>query len=107
MNLVYDRTPLIVVDDGKGNTYKLNATSYCEYGDEIIVETYLRDTDLERGWVGNLTYRYQHGINPDTAKCMENTDYEKTYYDVLLRRVEIESSGLSEVTSWKYIFLND
>ena len=107
MIVVYHRCPRITLTDAVGNWYELYISSYEEYGDEIIIRTSLKETDLKRGWIGNLTCHMLAGIDPESCKHITDTGYDKKYCDVLLRRVEVDNAERDSAVVWKYTFLKD
>lgn len=107
MNIVYYKCPRITLTDTIGNWYELYVSSYEEYGDEIVIRTSLKETDLKRGWMGDLTCYMLAGANPENGSDMTDTGYDKKYCDVLLRSVEVDNAERDSVVMWKYTFLKD
>lgn len=75
---------------------------YKENADEIKIETSGKESELRRGWIGDLYYSTGRSRNIVTGA---NTDLfaEKTYEDVLLAKVNILS--INDRVVWEYTFL--
>ena len=106
MKIGYVGTPLITLKNETGEISML-IHSYDVYGDEIVVKTQLRETDLKRGWVGDMICYLPAGINYEGLDVVEGTDVRDVYHDILLRSVRIDSAEKQEGITWTYTFLKD
>ena len=77
--------------------------SFHESDLEIEIETYLPAGNLQRGWVGDMYYEINRGLNIDTCE-KANSVYKKYIKDVLLARVNAYKDG-SECIIFTYTFL--
>ena len=93
----------VICKDGQGNKHNLYAHDYKESGNVINVETCVHNTELHRGWIGDLCYVMSGTIDIETY---DKTDLEitDTYKDVLLASI-IPTANSESVTEWKYTFL--
>lgn len=108
MKVIDIGAPTITLIDKNGKEIKMLISSYDTYGnDEIVITTQIRETDLHRGWVGDLVCCVPCGKNFETYADEENTDVHETYRNVLLRNVVIDSVDMQEAIMWKYTFLKD
>lgn len=106
MKVVDVGTPIITLknDDGEIN---MLIHSYDVYGDEIRIETQIRETDLKRGWVGDMICYLPAGQNYMYGEVVEGTDVREVYHDILLRSVKIDKAEMQEAVTWAYTFLKD
>ena len=102
MNIASDKFD-VMCKDGQGNKHNLYAYDYKESGNAINVETCMYNTELYRGWIGDLCYVMPGAIDIETCdkSDLEITD---TYKDVLLASI-IPTANSESVTAWKYTFL--
>ena len=70
---------------------------------EIEIETCCPADKLQRGWVGNMYYEINHGLNIVTCE-KEGNVYKKCIKDVLLARVNSYKDG-PECVIFTYTFL--
>ena len=93
----------VVFKDGQDNEHELWCCSYYELENIIAVETSVYDTELHRGWIGDLSYSIRESIDVET---LDEYDFKiiDTYKDVLLTNV-IPSASSDGTTVWKYTFL--
>ena len=99
--------PLITLRNETGEEINLLINSYDTYSDEIVLKSNIRETDLKRGWVGDMICYVPAGIDLATGKVVDGTDRRNVYHNVLLRSVEIDSAELQEPVTWVYTFLKD
>lgn len=106
MKVVDIGTPLITLknDDGEIN---MLIHSYDVYGDEIKIESQIRETDLKRGWVGDMICYLPAGLDYQNGNVVEGTDVREVYRDILLRSVKIDGAEMKEAVNWVYTFLKD
>ena len=104
METIYERIDKIICHDKDGNVLYLSfPNSFYEDEKEIIIKTNIFNTDLIRGWRGNLTYITTPGID----LCNENIKYDETkdtFYDVILIKVKT-TYQFNDCMEWEYIFL--
>lgn len=106
MKVVDIGTPLITLKNEAGEINML-IRSYDVYGDEIRIESQIRETDLKRGWVGDMICYLPAGKDFQYGEVVEGTDVREVYHDILLRSVRIDSAEMKEATNWVYTFLKD
>ena len=106
MKVIDTGTPLITLknDDGEIN---MLMHSYNVYGDEIKIESQVRETSLKRGWVGDMIFYLPAGKDFQYGNIVEGTDVREVYHDILLRSVKIDNAEIGEATTWVYTFLKD
>ena len=107
MKVAYKGTPLIILRNEAGEEINLLIHSYDTYSDEIVLKSNIRETDLKRGWVGDMICYIPAGMDLATGKVVDGTDRRNVYNNVLLRSVEIDSAELQEPVTWVYTFLKD
>ena len=93
----------VICKDGQGNKHELWCYSYDEFENTITIETSVYNTELYRGWIGDLSYSTRENIDVET---LDEYDFEiiNTYKDVLLANI-IPSASRESATVWKYTFL--
>ncbi len=102
MNTIYENLNVICRDES--NTYKiLECSGYDESIDEIKIRTVVKNNELKRGWIGDLSYSTGKSIDILTADYVDFV-VEDTYQDVLLRSVNIWTIDDGIIT-WEYTFL--
>lgn len=87
------------------NTYEIKECSgYDESIDEIKIRTVVKNNELKRGWIGDLSYKTRN--SRELVDCNNYTDSfaEDIYKDVLLKSVNIWSME-DEIITWEYTFL--
>lgn len=101
MNTIHEGLNVICKTSDKA--YELICASYDENLDEIKVRTVVKESELQRGWIGDLYYSTNRSID---IKTCENTEFvaENTYKDALLARVNIWDVDDGVIT-WEYTFL--
>jgi hypothetical protein len=107
MKVIDVGTPVITLRDKDGNETNMLIHSYDVYGDEIVIKTQIRETELTRGWVGDMICYVAAGRDHQNGDVIEGTDVRDIYRDVLLRSVKIDSAELQEAVTWSYTFLKD
>ena len=100
-------TPLITLRNEAGEEINLLIHSYDTYSDEIVLKSNIRETDLKRGWVGDMFCYVPAGMDLATGKVVDGTDRRNVYHNVLLRSIESDSAELQEPVTWVYTFLKD
>lgn len=82
---------------------QIYAEDYDESTDEIRIRTSIRDDQLNRGWIGDLTYSSRKAYNIESGHQVENIA-QSTHNDVLLASVTVY--GINDRTiTWEYRFL--
>lgn len=106
MKVIDIGTPLITLKNETGEINML-IHSYDVYGDEIIIKSQIRETNLKRGWTGDMVCYMADGRDYQNGDVIEGTDMRDVYKDVLLRSVKIDSAEMQEAVTWTYTFLKD
>lgn len=101
MNVAYRY--LDVVCKNESGEVKIYANDYDECVDEIKIRTDLRNEQLNRGWIGDLTYSTVKAYNAESATEIENVA-RSTYSEVLLASITVYSMD-EGVIVWEYRFL--
>lgn len=93
----------VICKDSRGNKHDLWCYSYDEFENTIIIETSVHDTELQRGWIGDLSYSTRENVDVET---LDENDFKiiDTYKDVLLTNI-VPSASVDKTTVWKYTFL--
>jgi hypothetical protein len=102
MNIVY-RYLDIICQDSSGEEIKIYSCDYDESIDEIKVRTNIRPTQLNRGWIGDLTYTTVRAQEIESSKEIEDAA-KSEYKDVLLASI-IPWTMDEGVITWEYRFL--
>ena len=102
MRVVSDKFD-VVFKDSQGKEHNLLCFSYDELGNEIYVETQVHNTELQRGWIGDLCYLMHDNLDVETLDEY-NLEIKEMYKDVLLASVT-PSASCDEAIIWKYTFL--
>jgi hypothetical protein len=106
MKVIDIGVPLITLKNEIGEINML-IHSYDVYGDEIVIKSQIRETDLKRGWTGDMVCYVAAGRDYQNGDVIEGTDMRDVYRDVLLRSVKIDSAEMQEAITWTYTFLKD
>ena len=85
------------------SAYELFPSYFDEDDESIEIRTQIYNSELQRGWVGNLSY-YGVGCMLQNENEKANTPFHK-YENVLLQNVTIWSCEFNECPMWKYRFL--
>ena len=93
----------VICKDNQGNEHDLLCCDYSEFENIINVETSVYDTELQRGWIGDLSYVIPNSIDIETYDEADLT-ISDTYRDVLLASI-VPLANTESVTTWKYTFL--
>ena len=93
----------IICKDSQGNEHNLYGYDYNESGNTINVETQVYNTELQRGWIGDLYYLICDNIDIETYN-ENDLKIIDTYKDVLLTSVTPTATH-GNATCWRYIFL--
>lgn len=93
----------VVFKDSQGNEHQLWCYSYDEFENIITVKTSVYDTELFRGWIGDLSYSIRENVD---IEALDENDFKiiDTYKDVLLINI-VPSASVDKTTVWKYTFL--
>ena len=104
MEVVYEYVKRVILKNNNGELFLNFPCSFEENVDEILVRTQVVNTDLKRGWIGNLTYETKAGqdVQDDRIDCGVAQD---TFYDVLLASVRIWESDTEGCITFEYRFL--
>lgn len=102
MNIASDKFD-VICKDGHGNEHNLLCHDYKESENTINVETCVYNTELQRGWIGDLSYVIPDNIDVETYD-KNDLVIADTYKDVLLASI-IPTANFENVTTWKYTFL--
>jgi hypothetical protein len=95
-----------VLLNNKKDNFEMLAYEINESDDGIEVYSSFFNQNLQRGWVGDLTYHCYKGYVMHTDDEVE--DYGlMTIKDVLLRNIQCHQASEHECTLWKYTFLKD
>jgi hypothetical protein len=93
----------VIFTNSNTNIAFKHVISFNESDFEIEIETYLPSNELQRGWVGDMQYEAERGMNIETCDNVYHT-YKKTIKDVLLARVNSRNDG-SDCVIFTYTFL--
>lgn len=100
MNAVHDRLKIFCKDNEK--EYELLYPNLTENDTEIRIKTFAKNSDLCRGWIGDLFYN-----TTSRDICDHNIiiarDTVELCKDVLLAKVSILDTGRG--IEWEYVFL--
>ena len=102
MNVV-DKYLNVICKDAANEEMELRAGDYDETIDEIKIRTSLRNTLLNRGWMGDLTYKAIISHDVDSCENLQETA-QSTYKDVLLVSI-IPWKVEDDFITWEYRFL--
>lgn len=78
--------------------------SFEENVDDIVIKTQVANTNLKRGWIGDLTYETRPGVDVEDGD-INSFGVQDTFRDVLLANVRIWDSDVDHVITWEYRFL--
>ena len=101
---IYDRTKVIVFDNGIDAIGCAWPVEIKDYEDYFIIETQAEIDEISRGWLGDVKFILT-GSGFDETKCMPEKSISKeiVYKDVLcVRRIFDLTSD--HVISWQYTF---
>ncbi len=104
MKVAYSNLPCLTLKDKSGKTFDVWANSYYELGDEINIKTSFREEEINRGWIGDLSYQTACGYGTG-GKEVDNTEITDTYTDVLLASISIYEAEFNAPIIWEYKFL--
>lgn len=93
----------VVCKSTSGDEINFYAENYVECMDEIKITTQIRNSKLDRGWIGDLTYSTVRAYHIETGDETEVVA-KSTYNDVLLASITIYSINDRYIT-WEYRFL--
>ena len=94
----------VILDDGNHLVEFKYLYGIQDFDDYIILETDVVSGNIERGWVGNLTFRFQGSDleHPITGGTVRET---KTLTNVLCSARTCEYDDNHGIVAWKYKFL--
>lgn len=95
---------LKVVCCGETGQFEIPCLDYEENYDEIKIRTQVYNTEIQRGWIGNLLYQTQNNKSLETCGNVDEIA-SCCYINVLLAKVNIWSSD--DVVTWQYTFLKE
>lgn len=105
MEVVCDKIKKIKCIDDDCNVLELNRViSFDECIDTITVESGSYNTELKRGWVGDLVYEANPCRDLITGDQIDGLVASDCYRDVVLSHVR-PMQGVAEPTTWEYCFL--
>lgn len=93
----------VICKDSQGNEHNLFCFNYKESENTINVETQIYNTELQRGWIGDLSYVMPDNIDIETYDKSDLVIAD-TYKDVLLASI-VPLANSESATVWKYTFL--
>lgn len=104
MEAIYKCVNKVTLKNDSGELFLNYPCAFEDNIDEILVRTPIVDTGLKRGWIGDLTYETEAGVNP---KDMEINSFgtRDTFHDVLLASVKIWMCDEDGAITWEYRFL--
>ena len=65
MRIVNDKFD-VICKDSYGNEHELWCYSYDEFENTITIETSVYNTELQRGWIGDLSYSAKENVDIET-----------------------------------------
>lgn len=102
MNVVH-RYLDVVCKNASDEEIKLYSEDYYESIDEIRIRSSMRNDQLNRGWIGDLTYSTKTAYGVESCGEVE-TVAQSTYNDVLLASITVCDTDEGVIT-WEYRFL--
>lgn len=104
MEMVYIKFK-VTLKDKKGDEINFKCLSFYELDEEIRMITSIKNEDLQRGWIGNLTYEIDEGREWDSGDETPNQVVTETFNDVLLASIRLNEATYGSPCSWEYRFL--
>jgi hypothetical protein len=101
MNIVYRY--LDIICKNASSEIKIYSEDFDECMDEIKIRTTVRDDQLNRGWIGDLTYTTRIAYNCETGTEIKDVA-QSTYNEVLLASITVYNTDEGVIT-WEYRFL--
>lgn len=102
MELVYERIDKVICKNKNGDEFfLLHATSFYENMEEVIIGTQVINTDLTRGWQGDIICQTTPAI--DLTGLVKHSAIEDTFNDVILVKIR-PSWNIDSVVEWEYVF---
>lgn len=101
-HFVFDRFDYVTLARGE-EVHEMLYHEYSEAFGEIVIKTTAIIPELQRGWMGDLTYATRNGYVLEAGK-EEECVFECCYHDVLLIKVE-PTNEPDELVCWTYTFL--
>ena len=101
MQAVFDRIDRVeCVDDTC--LYKLRIHEFDESIDSITIRTQIKETDLKRGWIGDLHWYTSKAFNVNCG----DTEYVENdvFRDVILTHIKMYWPTDEPIT-WEYVFM--
>jgi hypothetical protein len=102
-NTLYGCFKNIILTNDNASISVNRIISFNESDLEIEIETYIPFDNLHRGWVGDIYYETDRGIDADTCENV-NKVYQKKIKDVLLARVNLRHES-PDCVIFTYTFL--
>ncbi len=102
MQIIYRKVAKVTFKD-EDREFELPVDSFIEYDDDVRITSPFRDTFLKRGWVGDLTYETDGGI--DLKDDCSAYAIKETLNNVLLKSVLLTHLDIDSPCSWEYVFL--
>lgn len=104
MKAIYIDLPCITLKDKSGKTFDLWLNSYNETSDEIYLRTSFRESEVKRGWIGDLSYQTAEGCDM-YGEQIDGSEVLDTYVDVLLASISVYEATPGEPIIFEYRFL--
>ena len=106
MEVVYDDKVKVALTDQMGNNIDFKTLNLYELDDEIRLQTSIINSDLQRGWIGDLTYQAVNGTELFSGnRIVDIQPVENTFQDVLLSRINLLEVQFGRPCIWEYVFL--
>ena len=100
MNAIHERLKIFCKDNEK--EYELLYPNFTENDTEIKIKTHIKNSDLCRGWIGDLFYNTV-GKDIYNLNNIISNDTVELCKDVLLAKVNI--SNTDGGIEWEYVFM--
>ena len=95
----------IVLKNKEGKESVLNCIdSFDENIDSITIKTQIPNSELFKGWVGDLLYKTSPAF--DILTDIEHDGIEDSYKDLVLVKIKPHFMK-GECVSWEYVFIKD
>lgn len=106
MEVIYDDKVKVTLTDQMGNNIDFKTSNLYELDDEIRLQTSIINSDLQRGWIGDLAYQVADGIELFSGnRIVDIQPVEKIFQDVLLSRINLSEVRFGSPCIWEYVFL--
>lgn len=104
METIYKYVHRVILKNNDEELFLNYPCAFEENTDEILVRTQIVNTNLRRGWIGDLTYDTKPGLDPQDGE-INSFGAQGTFRDVLLASVKIWMCDDEGVITWEYRFL--